>query len=88
MKRDTALGFIAKCIVWLEKLTLEIKAARFKQAQALVQTASNVTPIVDYVEVVIIREDNTVLARYKELRPHKRISGAVSRVDDYVGVLQ
>lgn len=69
MKRDKVLGTIAKAVVWLENLALEIKAARFVEAAKL--AAKNTKPLaVDYVETVVIKEDGTVVSRYKELQPH------------------
>ena len=80
MKRDRVLGFVAKVIVYLEQLAQHIQTQRFRQIAAQVHPAKPLA--VDWVEVVIIREDNTVVARYKELRP--KGAGAQINVHDYI----
>lgn len=78
MKRDRVLEFIAKVTVWLEQLAAEIQVQRFRQITAAVQPAKPLA--VDWVEVVVIREDNTVVARYKEFKA----AGAKIDVHDHI----
>lgn len=69
MKRDQVLGTIAKAIVWFEDLALEIKAARFVSTSKLIAKKNTKPLAVDYIEVVVIKEDGTVMGRHKEFKP-------------------
>lgn len=68
MKRDKTMQLIAKAIVWLEDLRLEINARRFiiesKRAHD-----KHLKPTVDIVHTKIIDRQGTVVCTFKDVQP-------------------
>ena len=68
MKQDVVQRAIASTIVWLEGLQESVQVYRFEHARKLV-AGTGAGLATDYIEMVIIKEDGTVVGRRKVLKP-------------------